>query len=311
MKNLEVDMKPVLVVDGQNLAYAANFTRPLSTKLGYPTQAILGFLRMLGGASERFQPVDIYVTWDTARSKKRLELWPEYKGNRDIKKKDPKYATKMEELDMQIPVIQKLIGLLGIKQITSDELEGDDAIAVVVKAFRDADRATVIVSGDHDFLQLVDFRTSLFNPINNGSKIKYVKLDNFGEATGGLTPSQYLEYKALVGDTSDNIPGAKGVGKKTAMKLLKSHGSYVLFQKAYEDDPKSFGHLACRAYEDSAGFEMSKKLMDLRNPMIDEGASREVSVGLYDPEKLKETLDLLEFTTADAIIESFATLWNQ
>lgn len=295
-----------LVVDAGNLSFACNMTTPLSTSDGTPTQAVLGFFKGLGAACDRFKAQDIYVAWDTGRSSERTELFPGYKANREGKKLDPLYISKLGELKIQTVEIKWLLSALGAKQIVGDNLEGDDAIAMMVEDLGMCHGHTVIVSGDKDFYQLIHRDVSVFNPINNGSKVKHITVDNFSEVTGGLKPSQYLEFKALMGDASDGIPGVKGVGEKTALSVLKRFGSVANFATTIAGGYTPTG-LEARILADISGFKTAKKLMDLKNPLKGDGRWC-LYAGNCDIASFKRRLEQLEFTTTDEIIAGFSSL---
>ena len=280
----------ILIVDGQNLAFAANMTQELRTSYDMPTHAVIGFMRMLGDACSEFSPTAVYVAWDGGRAQERVRLYPTYKANRDASQKDAEWLRRREDLDRQIPVIRTLLERLGVKQVWGDNVEGDDIIALIVKQTTLArpHECMVIVSSDHDFWQLVGPSVSVFNPINNGCKHKLVNGTNFKQITN-LRPDQYLDYKAMVGDASDGIVGCRGVGEKTAIKILHGFGSYDAFYKAVIVDKKyQPTTLEGRAILDEDGFRVARILMDLKSPVCINGQNICGSVGLIDTDAFKK-----------------------
>lgn len=298
----------ILVVDGQNLAFACNMTQELSTSYNHPTHATLGFLRSLGAVCDRFNAKQIYVAWDGGRSTQRLALYHDYKANRNVLKNDPEWLRRREALDKQIEDIKKLLSMLGAKQIWGDNLEGDDIIAHLVGSTSDMGLHSTIISADKDFWQLVNTFTGVFNPVNNGCKHKHVTMDNFKEATSLQTPAQYIEFKAMVGDPSDGIPGCKGVGEKTALKILHDFGSYDAFYNAVIcEGSYNPGALEMRAIKDSVNFEMSRKLMDLKNPMCDGMSNLNAIAGWRDLDAYSKFMEQLDIRTGPAILDLYAS----
>lgn len=293
----------ILIVDGANLAFAANMTRELSTSYGTPTHAIIGFLRTLGNVCERFEATAIHVAWDGGRSLQRLGVYPDYKGARKTLQKDPEWVRRRKALDKQIGIIRPLLSSLGVTQVWGDNLEGDDIIALIVKFGRQTPHR-VIVSADKDFWQLVEPTVSCYNPINNGSKVKHVTEDNFTDVTG-LMPSQYLDFKAMVGDPSDSIPGCRGVGEKTALKIINAWGSYEAFYDKVAFRKYIPTTLERRAIEDHAGFKMAKWLMDLKAPLHADAENVQANSGQRDLSLFKKTMVDLEIRTTDSILESY------
>jgi len=299
-----------LVVDGQNIAYAMNMTRELSTSYGMPTHAILGFIRTLGNVCQQFSSRSIFVTWDGGRSKDRTDLYPGYKANRDKLVEDPGWLKKRQDLDKQIDHIRILLQKLGVNQIWGNGVEGDDVIAMIVQSNKKNKKRSVIVSGDKDFLQLVDNDVEFFNPINNGSKAKHVTLGNFKEVMGLETPGQYLDFKSMVGDKSDGIPGCNGVGEKTAFKIIGEWGSYDAFREEVVNgryDPPS---IEMKAVVDEKGFRMSKKLMDLNSPMIPVTGANDWMIlnGEAYPEVFVKYVEDLEIRSGKTMLELFKTV---
>jgi 5'-3' exonuclease len=185
---------------------------------GRKTGGVFGFFSSLRKTLEAYQNSSkVVVAWDTNRSKRRIELLPEYKGNRNPK--DEEEAKEMERYNIsfqsQLALIQRNLISFGIRQVALPNREGDDIIGLVCRLF--PDQAKVVVSDDKDLIQLVGCTTSVFRPF----KEEEINLENFEEKTGAVDRMRFITAKAILGDKSDNISGVEGVGEKTVKDLLK------------------------------------------------------------------------------------------
>lgn len=204
-------MTKILLLDSNSLVNRAFYALPpLENKKGVITNAIFGYLSMLARLITDVEPTHIGAVFDLKAPTFRHVMFDEYKGKR---KPMPK------ELASQIPILKELLSEMGIKILSLEGYEADDIIGTIAKRF---DYETVIVSGDRDVLQLVDESTVVYNTKRGVTDIKEYDLQSLSEE--GLTPAKVIEYKALAGDTSDNIPGCPGVGEKTALNLLAEYG---------------------------------------------------------------------------------------
>jgi DNA polymerase-1 len=202
----------LILLDSNSLINRAFYALPpLVTNEGLYTNGILGFVSMLQKLISEQKPTHICAVFDCRAKTFRHEIYKEYKATR---------KPMSEELAMQIPVLQELLQLMGIKILFKEGSEGDDIIGTLSKRF---DIPTIIVSGDRDTLQLVDTTTTVFNTKRGVSDVKVYTPEVLKEE--GFTPMQIIEFKGLAGDSSDNIPGALGVGVKTATTLLNEYGS--------------------------------------------------------------------------------------
>lgn len=204
-----------LLVDGHHLIHRVAFIRELQelkTSDGKHVGPVFGFLRVLRGTLERFKATSCIVAWDSpGGSVFRKDLYPDYKANRN---KDDK-PEALDHIDEQKADIQGLLPYLSVKQVSLTGLEGDDILWLLIRHLPE-DEDIVVVSEDKDLLQLVGPNVSVFRPIQD----KIVDEDNFEDVTG-VELRLFTLKKALVGDTSDNIMGIKGVGEKTAEKLIR------------------------------------------------------------------------------------------
>ncbi|MCE5336155.1 MAG: DNA polymerase I, partial [Desulfobacteraceae bacterium] len=200
------------LIDGSSYIYRAFYAiRRLTNSKGMATQAVYGFLTMLLKVLRERKPDYICVVFDAGRSF-RHTLSEAYKATRQA---------MPEELGPQIPYIKRVVQYCGISQMELEGYEADDLIATLTHWGSARGLETVIVSGDKDLHQLItDPAVRQWDPQNDRVFTEQVVQSRFG-----VTPVQMTDYLALVGDTSDNIPGVKGIGEKTASQLLQKWGS--------------------------------------------------------------------------------------
>ena len=202
------------LIDGSAYIYRAyHAIRPLSTSAGLPTHAVFGFVSILRRLLKERDPQYLAVAFDTRGPVFRHQLYPAYKANR---------PPMPEDLAAQIPYIRRLVAAYRILTLEQDDQEADDLIASVCAAMAVRDCRVVIVSGDKDLLQLVSERVTLWDPMHKD--IDRQVMDEAAVMTKyGLLPARLLDYFALTGDSSDNIPGVAGIGPKSAQKLINEH----------------------------------------------------------------------------------------
>lgn len=205
-----------IVVDGANLAYRIYHVMkllpaPLTDGDGKPTGLLTGFMRSLASLKSKHEHHNIYVVWEGSRQR-RSKVYPEYKAHRvkvDI------YS------DGQVATIQKILPFLGVYQVRNPDEEADDVVATLVRGPLKGQLNT-IMSTDHDFLQLVTFTDHLMVPkVGNRSEILYDPDRVVAEY--GVPPDRVVHLRALLGDTSDNLPGTPKVAVKTLTSLLRAH----------------------------------------------------------------------------------------
>lgn len=230
------DTPRLVLIDGHALAYRAYFalTRASEdsrwiTKSGEPTAGTYGFTSILLRLLEQDHPEYLAVSFDTGRTF-RDDLYTEYKATRD---KMP------DDLRPQLERIREVVAAFGIPILEADGFEADDVLGTVARMAEEADVRIHILTGDRDLLQLVDDRVHV---LLAGQKLS--EAVDYGpnevEAKFGVRPEQFVDYKALVGDTSDNIPGVRGIGEKTAVSLLKEHGSLADVYEHLDAVPERF-----------------------------------------------------------------------
>ena len=242
-------MNKLLIIDGNSIANRAFYALPfLSNHEGKPTGAVFGFANILLKVLTEIKPSHLVVAFDHARKTFRNEIYSEYKMQR---KPSP------DELVLQFPVIKEMLNVMNIEVIEQSGIEADDIIGSVCKNF---DGEKIILSGDRDLLQLIDENTNVWLTKKGVSEVDKVDTERLKQLFN-LLPQQIIELKALMGDSSDNIPGVNGVGEKTALSLLDRYrdidGVY-----AHIDEIK--GKLKEKLVNDKDKAYMSKKLATIK-----------------------------------------------
>lgn len=212
-------MSKILLIDGNSLMfrsfYATAYTGNLmKTKSGLYTNALFGFVNMVSKLiNEKTEYA--FVAFDAGKQTFRHQQYDEYKGGR---------KPLPEELKEQIPLIKEYLDLINVKRLESLDYEADDLIATVATKFKDAFDEVLIYTGDHDLLQLVDEKISVCLTKRGVGDLDIHNQDNFYEKNG-IYPNQLIDYKGICGDSSDNLPGIKGMGNKTTIKLLNQYNN--------------------------------------------------------------------------------------
>jgi DNA polymerase-1 len=203
----------LLLLDGHSLAYRAFFALPVenfSTTTGQHTNAVYGFTAMLINVLRDEQPTHVCVAFDVSRQTFRTESYADYKANRS---KSP------DEFQGQVSLIKEVLAALRVPMVEKDGFEADDVIGTLATQAMELDFQVLICSGDRDSFQLVNERTTVIYPMRGVSEMARMTPAAVEERYG-VTPGRYPELAALVGETSDNLPGVPGVGPKTAAKWL-------------------------------------------------------------------------------------------
>lgn len=231
--------KKILLIDGNsmaNRAFYATMGRMMKTPTGISTNAVYGFFQIMFKTIEEEKPDKIIVAFDISSSEKRTKIFSEYKAGRH---KAP------EDLTMQFPIIKELLKTMNIPIVQKDGIEADDILGAIAKKEGKKGNKIVILTGDRDYFQLVDININIRYPKTIMGKTEYIIYDNYKiNEEYGLTPEKLIEVKALMGDASDNIPGVKGIGEKTALKLIIQFGS---LEKIYEYIENSDGKEIAKA----------------------------------------------------------------
>lgn len=209
----------LLLVDGMALLFRAYFATAYGGSIrrmkdGTPTNAVYGFMRYFWDAVERFEPTHIACCWDLGSKTFRSEQFTDYKANR---------PDCPEDLVPQFQLIRDVMDGFGIPNISAEGYEADDCIGTLARLFRE-DMHVYVLTGDHDMLQLVHEKTTVvIMKKGHGNYAVYSPLSLLEERH--LTPEQVIDVKGLMGDTADNYPGVRGIGEKTAHKLIQQYSS--------------------------------------------------------------------------------------
>lgn len=207
----------LLLIDGHSMAFRAFYALPaenFSTSGGQHTNAVYGFLSMLANILAEEKPDFVAVAFDVGRKTFRTDMFPEYKAQREA---------APEEFRGQVELIRDVLETLGITTLSRENFEADDIVATL-STQAGADYQTFLVTGDRDYLQLVDDNTTVLYPMRGVSKLHRFTPEAVQEKYG-LSPEQYPDFAALRGDPSDNLPSVPKVGEKTATKWITQYGS--------------------------------------------------------------------------------------
>ena len=279
-------MPTLALIDGNSIAYRAFYALPedLATKSGQITNAVFGFTRMLIRLIKDHHPEGVAVAWDVSRQTFRTESYPEYKANRN---KAP------DHFRSQLPLIDEVLESLQIIQLKEEGYEADDIIASLTKKAVSEGWDVLIVTGDRDAFQLVGDKVKVLYT-RRGISDTVLADEEWVTEKYGITPSQYVEYAALRGDTSDNLPGVPGVGEKTAAKLISEYGTIDgVFTAVTEQTPKLRDNLSGHRDQVFLNRELMVLVDDLE---IIQGTS-EFTTREWDKKTVKDLFDSLEFHT--------------
>ena len=261
----------LLVIDGNSIANRAFYgIKLLTTKDGRYTNAIFGFLNILLSLLKESEPDEVAVAFDLKAPTFRHKMYDGYKATRH---KMP------DELAAQMPVIRQLLALLGYREVTAEGWEADDILGTLAAACAARSDDCFLATGDRDSLQLVSDTTTVLLATTALGRSKTVTMDvDAVKEKYGVTPRQLIDVKSLMGDTSDNIPGVKGIGEKTALSLVQTFGSLEGVYANLNDKrikPKQREHLM----EDKPMAELSHTLGTIRTDAPIDTAEGSYAVG--------------------------------
>ncbi len=241
-------MKKLLVVDGNSILNRAYYgVRPLTNSAGLHTNALFGMLSILNKQLTEHAPDYAAIAFDLPEPTFRHKEYAEYKAGR---KKMP------EELAMQLPYSKRLAEALGFRVLELAGYEADDILGTVSKMAENEGVESLILTGDRDSLQLIGDTTTVLLA-TNADTVRFDRAKFF--ETYGLQPESFVDVKALMGDSSDNIPGVPGIGEKTALKLISENGS---IDKLYESpDSLGLGKAACQKLKDGKELAYKSKFL--------------------------------------------------
>ncbi len=274
----------ILLIDASSLIYPAfHVMGELKTSTGLPTGAIYGYARTVLMLLREYPSQYVAVAFDSRGPTHRHEKFAQYKAHR---------PAMDEALATQIPKIKELTDALKLKRVEQSGYEADDIIAALVSLAQASGLEVLIVSGDKDLLQLVGDGVRLLKPGRDVTRdLKILDADGVREYLG-VRPEQVRDFLALVGDSSDNVPGVPGIGAKTAQKLLSEFGSLdALFENLEKIEPKKLGERLKNFKEQAL---LSRELVELVPPPL-EISLEECRAQPPDVEQLRALLEVLEF----------------
>ena len=279
--------KRLVIIDGKSVFYRGYYAMPnLSTKDGTPTGGVYGFAVMALEVIKRLDPDYVCVAWDKPKTniRKRIALYPAYKSGR----KSPP-----EDFYAQIPLLHDLLDAFGWPLYELDDYEADDIMGALSVQATKKGIETLLVTSDMDMLQLVDGSVKVYALKTGLSNIELFHPDSF-EAKYGIKVEQFLDYKALMGDSSDSIPGVPGIGKKGALELLTQ---FKTLDGIYENLSLTKDSLAKKLIAGKDLAYLSKKLASIWTDAPIKLDLSEVDGRHYKPEKIAAQLEKLEFRT--------------
>ena len=220
-KNLSLNSR-VLIIDGMNTFIRSFAAIPTMDDNGNHIGGVTGFLKSVGFAIRTIKPTRVYVVFDgKGGSKRRRDFFPEYKsGRKPVTRLNRAYdmTTEQDEKDLmkyELVIVAKSLMNLPITTITLDHVEADDIISYIAQYTKEQNGESIIYSTDKDFLQLVDEKTTVWHPMKKKTYDDKLVLEEHK-----IHPNNFLLYRSLTGDNSDNIPGIKGLGTKTLLKFI-------------------------------------------------------------------------------------------
>ncbi len=268
-------MERLLIVDGHAYAYRAfHAIRGLRSPAGAATNAIYGFVQMIGKMRAALAPTHGIVVWDGGLSAERTAALPEYKAQR---------PEMPDDLRPQLDEMVAWVEAAGMASFCREGIEADDYIACLARRAAQAGWQVIIASSDKDFMQLVSDRVGLLNP---NDKEPVVWGPDQVRAKAGVAPEQIVDWLALMGDSVDNIPGVPGVGPKTAAELLNRFGSIAGIYRRLDEVPSEKLRAALR---DAAEIvRRNRELVRLRDDLPCEFSPAKLALRPADTERLRQ-----------------------
>ena len=290
--------KRLFIIDGYAVLYRSHFAlirNPLVTSYGLDTSALFGFSNQINKIIQDENPDYLVCAFDCKEKTFRHKMYPKYKANR------PEMPVELQE---QLPHLWELLDAMNIPVLKKPGFEADDIIGTIADSVKDNDIQSYIVSGDKDFMQLINEDIFLYTPGKRNSSPAIYGEDGVQEKWG-IRPEKFIDLLALMGDSSDNVPGVAGVGVKTAVKLLKEYGS---LSKVFDNTDKITnkrvhdGLVNCR--EEAL---LSKELVTIVKDVDIEYSLDQFIIHSYNQENLVKKYEELEF---HALLKQLVTKSN-
>ncbi|MDU5471587.1 MAG: DNA polymerase I [Peptoniphilus harei] len=275
-----------LIIDGSSLFFRAFYALPLlKTKRGLYTNAIYGFVMMVENAIEKINPSHVAVCFDMKGKTFRSDIYKDYKGTRQ---KTP------NELEQQWPLVRDILGHMNIKILESPVYEADDIAGTLAKLGTEEGFENYLLTGDKDYFQLVNDKTKVLFTRKGITDMDIVTVEKI-EEDYGIEPLEFIELKALMGDSSDNIPGIYGIGEKTGLKLVRQ---FHTLENLYDNIEDVSGmKLKEKLVDGKTAAFMSKKLGTIVRDVPIEESLDDLKKLDYDYEKLSELYREFEFNS--------------
>lgn len=281
------DATRLLLVDGHSMAYRAFFALPVdkfATSTGQPTNAVFGFVSMLANLLRDEAPTHVAVAFDAGRTTFRTEQYEEYKANR---------SASPDAFRGQVEVIKQVLATMHIPTLDKPGFEADDILATLARQGAAEGMDVLICSGDRDSLQLVTERVTVLYPVKGVSELARMTPEAV-EAKYAVPPERYPDIAALVGESSDNLPGVPGVGPKTAAKWIATYdGLQGVVANVEKITGKAGESLRANLDQVLLNRQLNRLLDDLELPLGPE----DLVARPWDREALHTILDELEFRT--------------
>lgn len=291
-------MKRIIVIDGNSLLFKAYYATAyvgvmMQSSEGVPTNALYSFINMIERLKTENHFDYFIVAFDASKKTFRHDKFTDYKGTR---------TTTPDELIVQFPLVRDYLNLANIPNYEVDGYEADDIVGTIAKIGHEKKYQVDIISSDKDLLQLVDKNVNVLLAQKGISQMKEITVNNFDEVWD-IKPAQVVDLKGLMGDPSDNIPGVKGVGEKTALKLVQEYGT---IENMYEHIDDIKGKLQEKLVDGKEQALMSKELAtiitDVKLPfkledlVIDESKNQDRLKAFYHKYDLKTILNRMQTT---------------
>ena len=275
--------KSLYIIDGSSYIFRAYFgiRQFLSTSKGFPTNALYGFINMLQKVVKEEKPDYLCVAFDSKEKTFRHDIYADYKSNRDA---------PPEDLAKQFPYFEPLVDAFNISSIRIPGFEADDIIGTLAVQGSKAGYRVVIVSGDKDMMQLVGPEITMLDTMKN----KWIGVKEVEEKFG-VPPEKVIEVMGLMGDSSDHIPGVKGVGPKTATELIQKYGSIEELYKRIDEIEKK--KLKEKLIQDEDLALLSRKLVTIDTAMNLDCALEDLKVRPVKKEDLRKLFSEFEFSS--------------
>lgn len=278
-------MKKLVLIDGNAILHRAfHALPPLNNKDGKPTNAVYGFFSMLFKIIEDLRPEYLIVCFDRKKPTFRKEMYVGYQAKR------PKMS---DDLVPQVNIVHKALDSAKIAHFGIDGYEADDLIGTFSKQGAEKNLQVIIVSGDRDLLQLINSRVLMLAPIVGITKMTLFDESKVREKYG-LNPAQFIDYKALVGDSSDNYPGVTGIGPKTAADLLNK---YQNLENLYAHISELPDPIQMKLAQDAEQAAMAKKLATIVLDAPIKLNESDAQTNKMDKEGLRKVFEELNFNS--------------